>query len=450
MASIINASPPPSTHLATLAKMGYSFNTAVGDIIDNSISAKASKIEISLLRHEDAYQLTIADNGIGMSENELLDNMVIGCKDPSRARDTLDLGRFGAGLKTASFSQAKVLTVVSCKKDSEFSGARWDTELIKSTNEWCLLHFDANEIEEAIASSNAEASPNGTFVIWDGIILLSDLDNFSAEVSAGLLVREMHAYIGLHFHRFISSSLSISINGLPVQRIDPFMRDLPGYAEGHEEKIRSKNGAVIIKAHTLPRPSTLPKDILELHGGAKNITEGQGIYLYRNKRLILGGGWHGVAKTSELHNLARIQVDITSSMDEEWQTDVKKSRLSIPLKVKQVLRRILPAPIAISKLKHAYAGKTQNASTLWLIRTNERVGEESITYLIDFRNQALNKLLDGLDRHKRALLLDYLRELGEELPVKHIYASFAAHPASTQTKENFDREIEELLSFLDD
>lgn len=448
MASIINATPPPSTHLATLAKMGYSFNTAVGDIIDNSISANASEIEISLVKHDDSYRLTIADDGTGMSEKELLDNMVIGCKDPSRDRDPLDLGRFGAGLKTASFSQARVLTVVSRQKGGKFAGARWDTDLIKSRNEWCLLHLDKNEIEETLYFDNIENLSTGTFVVWDGINLLSDLDSFSAEVSAGSLVRELHSHIGLHFHRFISSSLSIKINGQLVRNIDPFMRGLSGYAEGHEEKIRSKNGTIVVKAHTLPRPSTLPLEILELHGGAKNITEGQGIYLYRNKRLILGGGWHGVAKTSELHNLARIQVDINSNMDEEWQTDVKKSRLTIPLKVRQVLKRILPAPIAVSKRKHTYAGKTESTSPLWLIKSNERVGEESVTYLVDLKNEELNEVLDGLDRGKRALLINYLRDLSEELPVKHIYASFAAHPASTQAKENLDREIEELVNSL--
>lgn len=450
MANIINAAPPPSTHLATLAKMGYSFNTAVGDIIDNSLTASASQIVISLLKQDKSYRLTIADDGIGMGESELLDNMVIGCKDPNRAREPLDLGRFGAGLKTASFSQARILTVLSRQKNSHFAGARWDTELVKAKNEWCLLHLDDCEVSKIRASLDPLDFSQGTIVIWDQINVLTDLDEFSAEILAGSIVKELHNHIGLHFHRFISSSLSISINGLPVQSIDPFMRGLPGYAEGHEETIRSKNGAIFVKAHTLPRPSTLPKDTLELHGGAKNITEGQGIYLYRNKRLILGGGWHGVAKISELHNLARIQVDINSNMDEEWQTDVKKSRLSIPLKVKQILRRILPAPIAISKRKHTYAGKSQSASPLWLIRSNERAGEEATTYLVDVRHQVISELLDGLPKDKRALLINYLRELSEELPVKHIYASFAAHPASTQTKDNFDREIEELLSFLDE
>jgi hypothetical protein len=447
MANIINASPPPSTHLATLAKMGYSFNTAVGDIIDNSITANATRIAITLLKQDTTYQLIIADNGIGMSEQQLLNNMVIGCKDPSRDRDPLDLGRFGAGLKTASFSQAKVLTVLSNQGD-EFSGARWDTELVKEKNEWCLLHLESCEVEEITARLNSFDFSPRTLVIWDQINLLTDLDEFSAEILVGSLIKELHNHIGLHFHRFLSSSLSITINGLLIQSIDPFMKGEDGYAEGREEKIRSKNGTVFVKAHTLPRPSTLRKDTLELYGGAKNITEGQGIYLYRNKRLILGGGWHGVAKTSELHNLARIQVDITSKMDEEWQTDVKKSRLSIPLKVKQVLRRILPAPIAISKKKHTYAGKAQSASPLWLIKTNERVGEEAITYLVDVRHQSIHELLNSLDQDKRSLLTNYLRELSEELPVKHIYASFAAHPASTQTKENFDREMEELMSNL--
>ena len=124
-----------------------------------------------------------------------------------------------------------------------------------------------------------------------------------------------------------------------VKAIDPFLRSEPGYAEGPRELVRSKKGKVSIKAHTLPRPSSLKKETLELHGGATAISEGQGLYLYRNKRLI-SEGMARRSQSTELNNLARIQIVITADMDNDWETDVKKSRLSVPPKIKQVLRRI--------------------------------------------------------------------------------------------------------------
>ena len=136
MPTEIDASPPPSAHLATLASMGYSFNSAVADIIDNSISAGASQIHLRLLSYGDCYRLTITDDGSGMNSPDLIRNMVIGCKDPRSAREVHDLGRFGAGLKTASFSQARILTVFSWTDEAGIAGARWDTDLVKQRDKW--------------------------------------------------------------------------------------------------------------------------------------------------------------------------------------------------------------------------------------------------------------------------------------------------------------------------
>ena len=446
MSREIDASPSPASLLATLSRVGYSFFTAAGDILDNSIAAGAQRVDFQLLRYKDNYRLTICDDGSGMSEEELIANMVVGCKDPSQERGINDLGRFGAGLKSASFSQAQVLTVFSWKSLQEVSAARWDTSLVRANNRWSLLHLSDEEVQDELKTYDVSRKTSGTLVSWEKIWHLDEIeDPDSAELFVGNLLTELHQYIGKHFHRFLSAKFEVFINSRPVRSIDPFMRKEPGYAEGHYEALLSKKGKVEIQAHTLPRPSTLSHEILELHGGAKEITQSQGLYLYRNKRLISGGGWLGVARSSELHNLARIQIDINSNMDEEWQTDVKKSQLSVPRKVRQVLKRISPSPIATSRKTHRYAGKTEEASPLWLVRKNEREGEESVTYLADTKNLELSKVLDGLTEKKRATVMDYLRRLSEELPVKHIYQAFAHNPRGVQLKQNIEDEMTELL-----
>ena len=442
----IDASPPPSTHLSTLARMGYSFNAAIADILDNSVSAGAGQIDILLIKYDDRYRLTILDNGSGMVSTDLMQNMVIGCKDPEKEREIGDLGRFGAGLKTASFSQTRTLTVFSWTEKSNVAAARWDTDLVKKRNKWCLLELDLGEISEELKILGKPDSASGTLVCWDGIHSLEDSEDcYAAERTSAALASDLQSYIALHFHRFIGQKLTITVNGSALQPIDPFMSTVHGYIEGQQELIRSKKGPITIKAHNLPRPSSLDAQLLALHGGAKKITEGQGIYLYRNKRLISGGGWHGVAIRAELSNLARIQIDINSKMDKEWHTDVKKSRLSIPPKVKQVLKRISPVPIKRSQEAHKYAGKIEEASALWMVCTNQRNGSESVTYIADLSNQIVVDLLAVLKRDQRKKLIKYLGDLSAELPVKHIYQAVGSIPGSVQREEDVDREIAALL-----
>lgn len=450
MPTEVDASPPPSSHLSTLARMGYSFTTAVGDIVDNSVAAGASLIHILLLKHENQFRLSILDNGCGMDKACLLDSMVIGCKDPRDHRAGSDLGRFGAGLKTASFSQAKNLTVLSWQQGaSSVSGAKWDTELVKARNSWCLLELTSEEATEELQNIVSPMGRSGSVVIWDQInVLDAEDDPISAEHIAGSMTQELHTYLGLHFHRFLESTLEIQINGARIKTIDPFLRSEPGYAEGPREVVRSKQGKVTIKAHTLPRPSSLQKETLELHGGATAISEGQGLYLYRNKRLISGGGWHGVARSTELNNLARIQIDITADMDNDWETDVKKSRLSVPPKIKQVLRRITPAPISSSRKTHKYAGKVEEASALWLIQTNLRENEERTTYIPDTSNARFRNIMSSLNAHDRRQLADYILDLSKELPVRHIYATYAASPTQVQHASDLEKELEELERLL--
>jgi len=137
-------------------------------------------------------------------------------------------------------------------------------------------------------------------------------------------------------------------------------------------------------------------------------------------------------------------------MDEEWQTDVKKSQLSVPRKVRQVLKRISPSPIAASRKTHRYAGKTEEASSLWLVRSNEREGEESVTYLADTTNLELSTVLDGLSDKKRNAILTYLHRLSEELPVKHIWQAFATNPRGVQRKQDIEDEMAELLRTIEE
>ena len=443
----INASPPPAAHLSTLAQMGYSFSTAVGDILDNSISAGASDVRIFLLKKNDGYKFYLVDNGSGMTESDLYKNMVIGCQDPTIGREKDDLGRFGAGLKTASFSQAKILSVCSWQKGAKKAAAVWDADLVRRENAWLLQALEEDEILADEDLTDLPFSESGTLVKWDGLTTLeTDTIDEAVAAQAAAIVNELHVYLGLHFHRFLGSSCKVEINGTAVAPIDPFMSNLKGYSEGAEQTVRSKSGVVLIKAHTLPVLGSLSERDLRPYGGAKGVTEGQGLYIYRNKRLIVAGGWHGITPRSELGNLARIQIDIPATMDWEWDTDVKKSRLTIPPKVKAVLKtKLTPAVKRCSRKKHTYAGKAESVSDFWKVLVNDRVDNQSITYLLNPEAEKLEPIFAELTAKSARELLKFLRGASLELPVKHIYQAYAEQPSRVQVSDPIEDEIDRFL-----
>src|SRR5690349_3391180 len=124
------AHPKPKSTLNSYRSFGYSVQTAIADIIDNSITARAKNIWINYVWDGSKSYLSILDDGLGMDLIELIDAMTPGSKNPQDNRESHDLGRFGLGLKTASFSQCRRLTVVSKKKDTILIKRCWDLDYV--------------------------------------------------------------------------------------------------------------------------------------------------------------------------------------------------------------------------------------------------------------------------------------------------------------------------------
>src|SRR5947209_1369949 len=104
------AEPEASSMIETFRAIGYSIQSAVADIVDNSISAGAKNIRINFEWKGANTWLAIKDDGIGMDNDELIQAMKPGSRNPNEERSAKDLGRFGLGLKTASFSQCRILS----------------------------------------------------------------------------------------------------------------------------------------------------------------------------------------------------------------------------------------------------------------------------------------------------------------------------------------------------
>jgi hypothetical protein len=436
MSRVIDQSPSPKSHIKTLMRIGYTLNSAVSDVIDNSITAGALNIEISAPPGLVLPIITIIDDGCGMNLEELMQSMQLGCKDPSDARQSGDLGRFGSGMKTASFSQAAKLTVISRKKGHPLVAARWDIEQIQATDSWCLEVYEGLEVENLEGFSASFPPESGTQIIWSSLSCIetgSHAQDHDLELAAKLT--ELKAYVALHFHRFMvgKDKRTFRLNKSIIEPTDPFMVGNSGYQEGPTEKLRCKGGYVFIQTHVLPNFNRMDADVLEKLGGADGIAQQQGIYIYRENRLINSGGWLGMARNSQLGALARVQVDIPSSLDNDWSTDVKKASLQIPEKVKKGLKKFLSDPVKRSKRVYQYKGKLAVANGFWKICEDENT--HKISYQVDPDNTELASLTQSLESTEVRALVDYLKQLATSLPIHHIYEKMSERPKDVNQGE---------------
>lgn len=336
MTKKIQSIPEARLLLESLRSVGYNEETAIADIIDNCISAKAHEIKIQF--DWEKKRIVISDDGLGMSSKDLIENMRIGSSDPNQVRDERDLGRFGMGMKTAAFSLGKKLTVVT-KSNSTVSNASWDLEQIPSIG-WNLIIRDESEISEF----SSQIDEQGTVVIIENLDRVIDTDDEKkAKNKFYRIANRTEKHLALTFHRFIEEDcLILELNDIPIKAWNPFIVENSATQELPEESVFSDNGCIkaIIQPYVLPHKTKFASDDdYQLAGGPKGWNYHQGIYVYRNKRLIICGTWFDYIKKEPAYNLARIKIDISSASDEDWKIDIKKSTASLPSYVREAVER---------------------------------------------------------------------------------------------------------------
>ncbi len=329
--SHIRVEPSSDGMTDVFAKIGYSLADALADVIDNSIDAGAKNILIQLNRTSDAlHRIAIVDDGCGMTGQKLDEIMQFGVKTQHKSTD---LGKYGIGLKTASFSKCAAFTVVS-----RFGGAatarRWSKE--SARRDWSLEIVDD---QQAAAfwrndwSPIATDTPTGTIVVWDKLQpLVPHRENFDSAIAR--LRTSLAIDLGLRFHRFISSKrVSIQIReanqagntsvAQTVHPYDPFDYSGKSGATGYPITFQISVGEGIplkLEAHVWPPKSN--SDNYKLGGGA--VVKRQGFYFYRNDRLIQAGGWQGYKSEEPHSSLARVRVELPAQLDSQFQLTVQK------------------------------------------------------------------------------------------------------------------------------
>lgn len=402
---------PAKTLLLGLRAIGYSFSTAVADIIDNSISAEATEIKIYSDPLADIPYFCILDNGYGMTTKELDNAMLFGSNREDKEECELELGRFGLGLKSASLSQCRKFIVAS-KKYGKIRAMAFDLDLID--DKLWLLQLDQNEIDLLPHINDLRNYETGTLVIWEKFDKIEGLaKNF--EVSFREAVAESKKHVEFVFHRFYNQ-IKIYYNEKRIERRDPFLTDSLGRQQtGRTSNITVDGSTITIIPYTLPFANTLTTEEKALLGNPKSIFDEQGFYLYRNKRLISWGSWMRMGIRSELNKLARIQVDIPSTLDSVWMLDVKKSSAKIPDKIRDRIRIAVEDSIVRSKrtVKNPGLKEATIEHKIW-DKINEHDG--NVRYVINRDNPFIQALSSVIGTEENELLEVLLSQIEACIP----------------------------------
>ena len=420
----------PSTNLAfSMRDMGYSFETALADVIDNSLAAGASKIDI-ISPPEYPLILAIVDDGTGLCEDEIIEAFTLAVKPPDEVRGDKDLGRFGLGMKTASWSQCRKITLAS-SSDGKLSAASLDLDIIKEKKRWTLEVLD----EDAIAKLRfiEHLTNNGTLLIWEKLDRIEQTSEEASKQHLKELLAEAREHLQLVFHRFLEqeagyTKATIAINGAPLEPENPFYQKhvatLPTPIE--TIPITQEKGSVTIQAFTLPHHGKVSKQEWECMGRREGHLKNQGFYLYRERRLILWGTWFRMMRQQELYKLTRVKIDIPNTMDEDWQINIMKSSACPPRVVYERLKNLLDNLGAPSKRVYKNRGTAllDNPHTVW----QKIKAREMISYRVEESHPTIEAFLKKLGKDEQKQFRHVLEVIAAALPVDALYSDFGNSP----------------------
>lgn len=438
------AIPEASSMIETFRAIGYNIETAVADIIDNSISANAKNIWVNFEWNGEKTWLSVKDDGGGMNNDELIQAMRPGSKNPLDNRNVKDLGRFGLGLKTASFSQARRLSVLSKKPNYSAIYWTWDLDYVNQTGKWDLLKY----LPENFSESNLDDLESGTIVIWNEIdrVVKHFKQNDNAALDKFLFIMEVvKKHLAMVFHRFIEcKKVKIFFQDIEIKPWNPFLQNIPdikGIQTFSEEHIQ--NGRVIMKGFILPHKSNLNEETYKYAEGAKGWNEHQGFYIYRNERLLLAGDWLGMFRKEEHYKLIRIQIDLPNSLDLDWQIDIKKSVARPPLVYKDQIRNYAVKVRSQGVEVYRHRGRTitqtnsQKFVPLWV---DHKRGDKWF-YKINREHPLLDIARNQAQKEPEKAIELLIKFIEENIPSKSIYIKEAEEPeAQGKPFEGIDQE----------
>jgi len=332
--------PNPADLIESLRDFGYTLSTAIADLIDNSITAGAREIRVVIEPSHPCPHISVVDDGCGMSAEKLIEAMKMGTSGPLSTRSGTDLGRFGLGLKTASLSVGRCLTVVTKRQqDSVPTIRRWDLGYIRESGKWTLLKEPTEA--SSVYLNLIGKRPTGTAVVIEQL----DRANFlhvaehARDTHLADALKDLSAHVGMVFHRFIEEGLTVILGSTAVRAWDPFLQSKSFHLP--TDAIPYLGSQIAVTPFVLPHHSRMTDDEFDVASGLNGWNAHQGFYIYRCKRLIVPGTWLNLRLKKEEHfKLARIRVDLPNTLDAEWKLNVMKSHVAAPPALRESFARI--------------------------------------------------------------------------------------------------------------
>lgn len=431
------APPAASALLEALRGLGYSTEAAIADLIDNSIAAGARHVRIDFLWHGPASVVRLIDDGRGMDDRALFEAMRPGGRHPLLVRDPQDLGRFSLGLKTASLSQGRVLAVVSRTADGVESRRSWDLDYVAQADEWRLLRNIPADLGRYAEMSGDGA---GTVVMIGRLDRLfgEDMQSDAARTRFLAIARRVERHLALTFHRFLegpSPRLEIVIaggdEGARIAPWDPFLQWHPATTPTPVERLVHRSGAIEVQGFVLPHRDKMTVDQFEDAAGPDGWLAHEGFFVYRNRRLLVAGGWLGLGPGSrwtrdEVHRLARLRLDLPNSGDCDWKVDIRKSTATAPPTLRPRLQGLAAQVRRDAREVFAWRGgrsAKQTRATISRVWSTVETACGTV-YRIDRAHPAVQRALDAAGASRR-LAEEMLTVIEAGLPVQRIWLDVA-------------------------
>jgi hypothetical protein len=428
--------PNPSSFVYSLRSVGYSLETAIADIIDNSIAAGATDIQIFFKSEGDLPVFAIIDNGHGMSPPDLKESMRLGSTSPLTKRRDNDLGRFGLGMKTASFSICKRLSVVSTN-NAMASAARWDLDDITENNSWDIEVLSDGEIHKLPFINYLQK--NGTAIVWEKIDRMIDVSarNPQKEMESAIATLEKH--LQLTFHRYLDGErgvlkTAISINGHPIESFDPFNAKNSATQVLEEDIIPIGKSQVCITPYILPHHSKTNADEYDYYAGEGGYLANQGFYVYRNKRLIVHGTWFRLAAPENLTKLARVKIDIPNDLDKDWNIDVKKSTATPPAVIRDRLKATIEK--IMGKSAKTYKARGRRISDARIVQIWEQVVTQGkVCYKVNPEHPLVVRIREKVDAKGESEFMTLLDMIARCFPTDLLFSDYGSKPNEVSQNE---------------
>ncbi|MFE1077437.1 ATP-binding protein [Nocardiopsis alba] len=417
------AAPEPAGLVASLAAFGYTVEASVADLVDNSISAHATQVDVDLIWEGADSWISVSDNGYGMSEDELVTAMTVAARWGAK-RGKTDLGRFGMGLKSASFAHARLLTVASRRVAEDWHIRTWDLDLISEKGKWLLIEGATAEAKGPLMQALEMIDGPGTVVLWQRLPAYQGATEQDSRVKHQFLLESGNVtnHLGLTFHRFLNGprAVRLRVNSSPVQPWDPFLQDHLSTVRMPTEELLLDGHLVKITPFVLPAPHRLTDEERQAAGRDQGWLKLQGLYIYRRDRLIAAGGWYRLRKREEKFNQARIALEVPAETDEHWNVDVKKSTAWPPVSLRRPLRSITDRACreaAISMRTRGRVAAMRNDSRLEFAWKLDKRSDGTITCRINRKHSMIQALLSGAEELQVTQINALLRLLEEALPI---------------------------------